>query len=160
LLNIYVFHWETFGSEEVWLVFIGKTSTAETVLFYVQPGTCSMLFSLVSTLLHGCIVSFISAICIVSASAQPVIRTILIIATHTICLPRLIFLEASAKTAHNVEEAFVGTAAAIYDNIVSGVYDIKNESFGVKMGAAALQQGGVRPTATQSDQDGQGGGCC
>ena len=74
----------------------------------------------------------------------------------------LIFLEASAKTAANVEEAFVGTAAAIYDNIESGVYDIRNESFGVKMGAATLQQGGVRPGTSLANgaKENDGGGCC
>ncbi len=39
----------------------------------------------------------------------------------------LIFLETSAKTAHNVEEAFVNTARAIYDKIQEGVIDVTNE---------------------------------
>lgn len=79
----------------------------------------------------------------------------------------LIFLEASAKTAVNVEEAFVNTASAIYDNILSGVYDIRNESYGVKMGAAtmAAQGGGAGGRAApvsikDGDSAAAGGGCC
>jgi len=72
----------------------------------------------------------------------------------------LIFLETSAKTAHNVEEAFVGTAAAIYENILSGLYDITNEAHGVKVGAGMQ---GVRPGAAGAAGGavaGEGGGCC
>jgi len=72
----------------------------------------------------------------------------------------LIFLETSAKTAHNVEEAFVGTAAAIYNNIESGLYDVTNEAHGVKVGAGL--QGG-RPGAAGAGAGanaGEGGGCC
>ena len=39
----------------------------------------------------------------------------------------LIFLETSAKTAANVEEAFVKTAEQIYHNIETGVIDVSNE---------------------------------
>ena len=39
----------------------------------------------------------------------------------------LLFMETSAKTAQGVEEAFVGTARAIYGNIVAGVLDVSNE---------------------------------
>lgn len=39
----------------------------------------------------------------------------------------LIFIETSAKTASNVEEAFIGTAREIYEKIQKGTYnpDIK-----------------------------------
>ena len=37
------------------------------------------------------------------------------------------FLETSAKTADNVEEAFVGTASEIYRKIKDGVFDVSNE---------------------------------
>lgn len=40
----------------------------------------------------------------------------------------LLFMETSAKTAQGVEEAFVGTARAIYGNIVTGVLDVSNEA--------------------------------
>ncbi|SBS91070.1 ras-related protein Rab-2, putative [Plasmodium malariae] len=46
----------------------------------------------------------------------------------------LIFLETSAKTAKNVEEAFIYTARKIYDNILEDVYDLSNESYGIKYG--------------------------
>jgi len=39
----------------------------------------------------------------------------------------LIFLETSAKTAHNVVEAFANTAKVIYDKIQNGEVDITNE---------------------------------
>ncbi|KAG4063725.1 hypothetical protein PC123_g1457 [Phytophthora cactorum] len=46
----------------------------------------------------------------------------------------LIFLETSAKTAANVEDAFVKTASKIYSNIQSGVCDVTNEAHGIKVG--------------------------
>ncbi len=39
----------------------------------------------------------------------------------------LIFLETSARTAANVEEAFIQTAQKIYENIQSGLLDLNNE---------------------------------
>jgi len=48
----------------------------------------------------------------------------------------LIFLETSAKTAANVEEAFIHTAQKIYENIQSGIYDVTNEAHGIKVGMA------------------------
>ncbi|KAG6522750.1 hypothetical protein ZIOFF_019902 [Zingiber officinale] len=39
----------------------------------------------------------------------------------------LIFMEASAKTAQNVEEAFIDTATNIYKKIQDGVFDVSNE---------------------------------
>ncbi|KAG6418943.1 hypothetical protein SASPL_121150 [Salvia splendens] len=39
----------------------------------------------------------------------------------------LIFMEASAKTAQNVEEAFIKTAGTIYKKIQDGVFDVSNE---------------------------------
>ncbi|BBH00471.1 20S proteasome beta subunit PBB2 [Prunus dulcis] len=46
----------------------------------------------------------------------------------------LLFLEASARTAQNVEEAFIKTAAKILQNIQDGVFDVSNESSGIKVG--------------------------
>ena len=50
---------------------------------------------------------------------------------------QLIFLETSAKTAANVEEAFVQTAQKIYQNILDHVYELDNEASGIKVGVTA-----------------------
>ena len=74
----------------------------------------------------------------------------------------LLFIETSAKTGHNVEEAFVGTAAAIYANIQNGVYDVTNESFGIKVGSAApgsISAAQLGAAAGDKAAD-QAGGCC
>ena len=46
----------------------------------------------------------------------------------------LVFMETSAKTAMNVEDAFLKTAEAIYTKVKSGVIDIGNEANGIKLG--------------------------
>lgn len=55
------------------------------------------------------------------------------------------FLETSAKTALNVEEAFINTARAIHGKIASGAFDVSNESYGIKVGqmGRGLQVGGL-----------------
>jgi hypothetical protein len=40
----------------------------------------------------------------------------------------LVFMETSAKTAANVEEAFIDTAKEIYRKIQEGIFDINNEA--------------------------------
>ena len=42
--------------------------------------------------------------------------------------------ETSAKTAENVEEAFLETSKSIYENIQQGVYDLSNEKSGIRVG--------------------------
>lgn len=65
----------------------------------------------------------------------------------------LIFLETSAKTASNVEEAFVKTAENIYEKIKDGLYDPNKEGNGVKLGVmASANTGQGAPNKT--------GGCC
>ena len=67
----------------------------------------------------------------------------------------LIFMETSAKTAFNVEQAFINTAEKIHENILSGVIDVGNESHGIKVGMAASGQGLKLDSANNSK-----GGCC
>ncbi len=76
----------------------------------------------------------------------------------------LIFMETSAKTAYNVEQAFINTAEEIHGNIVSGKIDISNESHGIKVGMAAGGSpgvsGGVKLDSNGRNNANQGGGCC
>ncbi len=46
----------------------------------------------------------------------------------------LIFMETSAKTAVNVEEAFLQTSTMIYENIDKGMYDLSSEKSGIRVG--------------------------
>ena len=70
----------------------------------------------------------------------------------------LIFMETSAKTAANVEEAFINTAREIYDKIQEGVFDINNEANGIKIGP---QPGGaVGSQGGSGGASGSSGGCC
>eukprot|EP00252_Welwitschia_mirabilis_P005297 TRINITY_DN15807_c0_g1_i1.p1 TRINITY_DN15807_c0_g1~~TRINITY_DN15807_c0_g1_i1.p1 ORF type:complete len:224 (-),score=42.50 TRINITY_DN15807_c0_g1_i1:160-789(-) len=66
----------------------------------------------------------------------------------------LIFMETSAKTAQNVEQAFINTASTIYRKIQEGVFDASNEANGIKIGSANI----VATTAGKNTS--QGGGCC
>merc|ERR1711998_484424 len=68
----------------------------------------------------------------------------------------LVFLETSAKTASNVEDAFINTARKIYEKIQQGVFDVSNESYGIKVGMAP-QTGGVNLTSTAAKPN---SGCC
>ncbi|CAB0044498.1 unnamed protein product [Trichogramma brassicae] len=99
----------------------------------------------------------------------------------------LVFMETSAKTAANVEEAFINTAKEIYEKIQEGVFDINNEVYlnklfvekivctlieyllnyfiiskanGIKIGPShsPSSPGGIAGTGGQGSS--QGGGCC
>ncbi|TRY77483.1 hypothetical protein TCAL_07406 [Tigriopus californicus] len=52
------------------------------------------------------------------------------------------FVETSAKTGHNVEDAFNGVAQEIYDKIRSGEYSLEDGWDGIKKGYFGLQPGG------------------
>ena len=71
-------------------------------------------------------------------------------------------METSAKTSTNVEEAFISTAKEIYDKIQQGIFDIKNESNGIKIGPQHIGPtpgAGGGGAARPGDAAG-GGGCC
>ncbi|EPR61066.1 small GTPase Rab2, putative [Toxoplasma gondii ME49] len=72
----------------------------------------------------------------------------------------LIFLETSAKTAQNVDEAFILTARKIYENIQRGIYDLSNEAHGIKCGpvnAYGSRQGSEQPRSLAEQRSAS---CC
>ena len=79
----------------------------------------------------------------------------------------LLFLETSAKTSANVEEAFIAAAGKICEKIDGGL-DISNESYGIKAGYGAGGReagGGAATVGLGLGQQGAGGGaraggCC
>uniref|UniRef100_K7FPS9 RAB2B, member RAS onco family n=1 Tax=Pelodiscus sinensis TaxID=13735 RepID=K7FPS9_PELSI len=73
----------------------------------------------------------------------------------------LVFMETSAKTSTNVEEAFIDTAKEIYRKIQQGLFDVNNEANGIKIGPQ--QPSGIAPGAgTRHSPQGSGdsSGCC
>jgi len=66
----------------------------------------------------------------------------------------LIFMETSAKTAQNVDEAFIATAQNIYGKIQEGVLDVSNE------GKYGIRLGGGDATGPASGKAPQNNGCC
>mmetsp|Transcript_65859 Transcript_65859/g.73721 ORF Transcript_65859/g.73721 Transcript_65859/m.73721 type:complete len:218 (+) Transcript_65859:201-854(+) len=74
----------------------------------------------------------------------------------------LIFLETSAKTAYNVEAAFINTAETIHGKIVTGEIDVTNESHGIKVGMAgnAVGVGGLPGLNERQNSSSSRGGCC
>ncbi|KAL3311110.1 Ras- protein Rab-2A [Cichlidogyrus casuarinus] len=71
----------------------------------------------------------------------------------------LIFLETSAKTASNVEDAFINTASEICQKIQDGQLDVNNDSTGIKLGSNMDGQNRGIDGSGQRRSNG-GGGCC
>jgi len=69
----------------------------------------------------------------------------------------LIFMETSAKTAANVEQAFIKTAEKIHENILNGTFDVNNEAHGIKVG---MGSGGSQGAGSKGNDPKSGGGCC
>ncbi|KPI87417.1 putative ras-related protein rab-2a [Leptomonas seymouri] len=67
----------------------------------------------------------------------------------------LVFMETSAKTAQNVDDAFLQTAALIYDNVQAGVIDPS-----VVSGRPGAQSIGAQPQSAGARNSGDNGGCC
>uniref|UniRef100_A0A8D2JRU2 RAB2B, member RAS oncogene family n=1 Tax=Sciurus vulgaris TaxID=55149 RepID=A0A8D2JRU2_SCIVU len=74
----------------------------------------------------------------------------------------LIFMETSAKTACNVEEVFINTAKEIYRKIQQGLFDVHNESNGIKIGPQQSISTSLGPNTSQQNCHGTGSnsGCC
>jgi GTPase SAR1 family protein len=70
----------------------------------------------------------------------------------------LIFMETSAKTAANVEEAFIDTAKCIHEKIQEGVLDVNNDANGIKLGPHHNPSGNV--PGRNAASGGNTGGCC
>lgn len=80
----------------------------------------------------------------------------------------LIFMETSAKTAYNVEEAFLQTSTMIYENIDKGMYDLSSEKSGIRVGNESVSvssgggttsgggAGGLGATGTKLNNPGSG----
>ena len=62
---------------------------------------------------------------------------------------KLIFFETSAKTSENVDETFTHATRSIFKNIQKGtVYDLQNESVGIKPGNALPINAGTMSSTT------------
>ncbi|XP_036131852.1 ras-related protein Rab-2B isoform X4 [Molossus molossus] len=74
----------------------------------------------------------------------------------------LVFMETSAKTACNVEEAFINTAKEIYRKIQQGLFDVHNEANGIKIGPQQCISTSVGPSTTQRNSGDieSNSGCC
>ena len=70
----------------------------------------------------------------------------------------LVFFETSAKTAHNVEKAFLSVTQTIYSQLENGEFDITKESIGIKTGNSLPTYISKNPGGSKGDK--KDGGCC
>ncbi|KAG5970243.1 hypothetical protein E4U55_001765 [Claviceps digitariae] len=74
------------------------------------------------------------------------------------------YVETSAKSGENVENAFMRVAERIYQNIQAGKYDLNDRRSGVKGPSAGAQQRQVKLAGAANKSSGGGGGggggCC
>jgi len=70
----------------------------------------------------------------------------------------LMFFETSARTGDNVEKAFTAVAEDIHQKIKDGVFDLSDDSCGIKLGSKnPYSNGNVNLSA---DEGQRSGGCC
>ena len=70
----------------------------------------------------------------------------------------LIFMETSARTAENVESAFINTARHIYQRVENGQLDATNENHGIKLGSGAVGAAGAAGASSGTSESGDS--CC
>jgi Ras-related protein Rab-14 len=68
----------------------------------------------------------------------------------------LIFLEASAKTGENVEEAFLKTARLIFQSVQDGSVEVSSDAGVTKKSPS---QATISPSKSETDSSSSGGGC-
>ena len=67
------------------------------------------------------------------------------------------YIETSAKTGINIEEAYILAAQKILDKIEKGVIDVLNDKYGVKPG---LQNGKTYHDLSSKEKSNEGSHCC
>eukprot|EP00055_Hartaetosiga_balthica_P005009 m.14019 g.14019 ORF g.14019 m.14019 type:complete len:218 (+) comp4241_c0_seq1:51-704(+) len=74
----------------------------------------------------------------------------------------LMFLETSAKTSSNVEDAFTSTASRIYEKIQKNIFDASNEMDGIKIGPQFSDSSSttIRPDKKSGKSTNEESGCC
>ena len=70
----------------------------------------------------------------------------------------LLFFETSAKTAANVEKAFLSVTQTIYGQLENGEYDIHKESIGIKPGNSLPSY--ISKNLSSKKEKERDGGCC
>lgn len=70
------------------------------------------------------------------------------------------YVETSAKSGENVEEAFLAVAERIYQNIMAGKYDLNDRRSGVKGPGAGWGGGGGSNVRLDTQKNSGGGMCC